>query len=418
MESRNHTYRAMVPKAAAITVVLVSLVVAAALALAACGSVTSPSGSPSAAPKAGASGGTGMQHGLVWKFETGAAVHSSPAVVGGVVYFGSDDGFLYAIDSATGEERWRYRTDGTVCSSPAVSDGVVFVASDDGRLHAVDAAEGGKRWEFEIGEAGCAWRGWQGRVVLSSPAVSRGLVYIGSPDGHLYALDSATGRQRWRFKPVEVLGSPSPVLWRPSPAEVRRLPGVPVYSSPVIAGRLVYVHDSLGVLHALDKATGRWRWSFETGAEIGSSPAISRGVVYEGRYALDAATGKTVWAIGMTNHIAFATPAMSDGMVYVRFAGWGPYLAALDGRNGREEWTFDTDDVRLKKDNMPVLSSAAVSDGLVYVGSEDGYLYARDGRTGVEEWRFRPGRSVSSAPTVADGVIYFGSYDGCLYAVK
>lgn len=418
MEARNHRCRAMVPKAAAITVVLVSLVVVAVLALAACGSGTSPSGSRSATPEAGAKGGTGTQRGLVWKFETGAAVRSSPAVVDGVVYVGSDDGFLYAIDGASGEERWRFRTDGAACSSPAVSNGVVYVASDDGHLYAVDAAEGGKRWEFAIGEAGCAWRGRHNLVILSSPAVSRGLVYIGSPDGYLHALDSTTGKQRWRFKPVAVLGSPGPVLWRPSPAEVRRLPGQPVYSSPVIGGHLVYVRDSLGVLHALDKATGRWRWSFETGAEIGSSPAVSGGVVYEGRYALDAATGKTIWAIGITNHIAFATPATSDGMVYVRFAGYWHYLAALDGRNGRAEWTFDTDDVRLEEDNMPVLSSAAVSDDLVYVGSEDGYLYARDGSTGVEEWRFKPGRPVSSTPTVSDHIAYFGSYDGCLYAVR
>jgi len=74
---------------------------------------------------------------LVWKFETDSYVSSSPAVSDGVVYFGSWDGYLYALDINTGQEQWKFYTDDYVRSSPAVSDGVVYFGSDDGYLYAL-----------------------------------------------------------------------------------------------------------------------------------------------------------------------------------------------------------------------------------------------------------------------------------------
>ena len=74
---------------------------------------------------------------LVWKFKTDGMVKSSPAVADGVVYVGSGDGRLYALDARTGEEKWSFKTDGGVASSPAVAGGVVYFGSTDGYLYAV-----------------------------------------------------------------------------------------------------------------------------------------------------------------------------------------------------------------------------------------------------------------------------------------
>jgi glucose dehydrogenase len=83
------------------------------------------------------SGGPSELHGLVWKFETGDVVWSSPAITDGVVYVGSDDHYLYAVDIQSGQEKWKFQTGGTVRSSPAVSEGVVYFGSADGYLYAV-----------------------------------------------------------------------------------------------------------------------------------------------------------------------------------------------------------------------------------------------------------------------------------------
>src|SRR3954464_482812 len=61
-----------------------------------------------------------------WAFKTEGSVLSSPAIAGGVVYFGSVDGCLYAVDQETGKQKWKFKTPRQVTSSPAVVDGVVY----------------------------------------------------------------------------------------------------------------------------------------------------------------------------------------------------------------------------------------------------------------------------------------------------
>src|SRR5580692_3426354 len=68
---------------------------------------------------------------LKWSFATASGVYSSPAVANGVVYFGSWDRNLYALNASTGALLWRYNT-GEVSSSPAVANGVVYVGGIDG----------------------------------------------------------------------------------------------------------------------------------------------------------------------------------------------------------------------------------------------------------------------------------------------
>ncbi|MDQ3513502.1 MAG: PQQ-binding-like beta-propeller repeat protein, partial [Chloroflexota bacterium] len=74
---------------------------------------------------------------LAWRFATEGAVRAAPVVAGGVLYVGSNDGSLYALDSESGEERWRFPTDGPINGSAAVVDGSVYFASGDGYAYAV-----------------------------------------------------------------------------------------------------------------------------------------------------------------------------------------------------------------------------------------------------------------------------------------
>ena len=63
-------------------------------------------------------------------------VESSPAVANGVVYVGSDDGNVYALNAKTGVKLWSYTTDSNVFSSPAVANGMVYVCSLGGKVYA------------------------------------------------------------------------------------------------------------------------------------------------------------------------------------------------------------------------------------------------------------------------------------------
>lgn len=81
---------------------------------------------------------------LLWKYKTGDWVYNSPAVSGGVVYVGSSDGYVYALDASTGSLKWKYETGGEIYSSPAVSSGVVYAGSKDGYVYAFASASNSK----------------------------------------------------------------------------------------------------------------------------------------------------------------------------------------------------------------------------------------------------------------------------------
>ncbi len=88
-----------------------------------------------------------MTNQTTWINAIGASV-TSPVITNGVVYVGSSDGVVYALNAATGTKLWNYVTGSTVSSSLAVVNGVVYVASNDGNLYALNAASGSKLWSY------------------------------------------------------------------------------------------------------------------------------------------------------------------------------------------------------------------------------------------------------------------------------
>jgi outer membrane protein assembly factor BamB len=199
-----------------------------------------------------------------WRFATLDSIKSSPTVVNGVVYVGSDDTFLYAIDATTGKERWKFDAAAPMSSGPVVANGIVYVGANPfnginssgtpagaGGLYAVEAASGTQVWLFTISPTGL--------YGFSTPAVVDGMVYVGSLDGNLYVLDALTGKERWRFRT-----------------------GISIQSSPAVAGGMVYIGSNDHYLYAVDALTGTVRWLFPTGGFVVSSPAVANGVVYVG----------------------------------------------------------------------------------------------------------------------------------------
>ena len=238
-----------------------------------------------------------------WGFEGWDAYTSSPVVVDSVVLFGSGDGFLYALELASGREMWRFGTGGRIRSTPAVADGVAFVGSADGRVYGVDVASGQERWRYAPEGAALvsAEFGFDRKSIISSPTVSDGTVFVGSRDGFMYALDQSTGEFLWRADHAVSWAMSSPavsgaVLYSgtsdgafvhaldvTSGDELWRFIGNGyTWSSPAVANDGVYIGDGGGYLWALDRATGAVRWSYQTGASVLSSPAVVDGMVYVG----------------------------------------------------------------------------------------------------------------------------------------
>jgi outer membrane protein assembly factor BamB len=225
----------------------------------------------------------------------------SPVVSNDVVYIqGYND--LYALNGTDGGLIWKYAISGSwyTSISPAISDGLVFSASFDG-IFALKASNGVKVWSFSID------------VVTSSPVVYNGVVYVGSSDNNLYALNAQTGKVVWKYST-----------------------GSRITATPSVAKGTVYVGSWDGSMYALDSANGSKMWSFKAGAEIESAAAIADGLLFTNcndryLYALNATTGEFLWKYltisssdkeaaydGDAYENAFtAAPVIAEGKIYV-----------------------------------------------------------------------------------------------------
>jgi outer membrane protein assembly factor BamB len=348
--------------------------------------------------------------GVKWTFATKGPLRASAVFARGLVLFGSGDGNLYAVETATGKERWRAALGGAVHATPAVEGGRVFVSSRNGGLFALDLGTGNRVWRFEMGpDLANPW-GWD--FWLSSPAVSNGIVYVGSGDGHLYAVDARSGKERWRFKT-----------------------GNRVRSSPAIADGIVCIGSHDGRVYAVDAETGRPKWTFSIDGfsidsvkegfdrlSINSTPALSTDGLFIGsrdghEYALDRRTGALRWKFGHKVTFVPGSPEVSWVEASPTLVGDLVLVGSSDGRTvhatraatGQEVWQFPT--------ASNVLSSAAVAGGIAFFGCEDSHLFALDAATGKELWRFRAGGPIQASPAVHDNLVVIGSDDGKLYAL-
>ncbi len=215
--------------------------------------------------------------------------------------------------------------------------------------------------------------------IYSSPAVARGIVYVGSQAGTVYALNASTGAMMWSYPT-----------------------GSSVYSSPAVANGVVYVGSEDGNVHALNASTGAFLWSHATGAMTLSSPAVANGVVYvessDGNlYALNASSGAVMWS-SPTAGSGLSSPAVANGVVYVGSQDGSVY--ALSASTGTYLWSFSTGD--------SVYASPAVVSGVVYAGSHGGTVYALNASNGAFKWSQPAGYNVYSSPAVANGIVYVG----------
>jgi len=357
---------------------------------------------------------SGVYGGILWHKQTGAVVRATPTVVNGVTLIGGWDGNLYALDVLTGSEKWRFVADGPVGSAAAVSDGRVFFSTLKGTFYAVKFSDGSLLWKKQFGpDAPLAYEHEVGPrpahynaddFIVSSAAVMKDTVIVGSGDGFVYSLDAKSGRPHWTFR---------------TDGRVR--------SSPAISNGVVYVGSYDGTVYAIDFSSGKLVWRYDTkghslnSAEVGydtksivSSPAVVDGTVYIGSrdshlYSLDAANGTLKWTVDYDFSWTITSPAVRDSVVY-NGAADGHLLHALRAADGQEIW-------RVKVPSR-VWSSPAIAGSSVYFTDESGSLHAVDLASGKENWTFQTQASVQSSPVVANGVVYFGSNDGCVYAIR
>ena len=336
---------------------------------------------------------------------------------------------------------WSRCLGGTISlSSPVTAHGLVYVGVADNELsgksgvYALDARTGAIKWICRTGTAikhtvalygqtvyavelggtvqaldaetgAVIWRYNLGssadRWVYSSPLVKDGVVYVGTVSNFV-ALDAATGAKLWQSK---LMGTD----WLSS------------LSSPATGGSAIYLgFNWVAAAFALESTSGNKLWS-RKGTWAQSTPALCGGVLYlcadKALCALDGKSGKEIWTFAMP--MPLSSPAVIGSKLIVGASDGR--LHAVNTRTGKEQWSFQTGKPIMtfepySRDGNTIISSPAVSGSSVYFGSSDGKFYALDTETGKKMWSYDLGAPVNSSPAVSGNAVYIASFDGTIYA--
>jgi len=280
----------------------------------------------------------------VWTYIAGAnGIPSSPAVDGGIVYFGTRNDNIVALDALSGAEKWNISTGGAVYSSPAVVGGTAFVACLDGKVYARDAVNGGKKWETGLFASS-----------ESSPAAASGKVYLGDESGYVYALYQSNGSTAWTYDTK----------------------GGYISSSPAYDGTNIYITNSKQmIVYALNANSGGKAWSKNISGGLAVTAVKASAAVHNGKVFVGTKSG-TMWALNSTDgSIAWSKPGftsisssatVSDGRVV--FGAEDGFIYVLNETDGSVFWKYETKAV--------MVSSPTVYNGYIVTGGNDHVLYA------------------------------------------
>jgi len=311
---------------------------------------------------------------LYWSNTSSGAVYSSPAVGDGKLFFGSDDGNVYAFDALTGKRLWSNSTSNGnygASSSPAVSNGFVFIYSNnDDNLYCFNVSTGARKWMADLGS---------GNYGGSSPLVINSKVYVGSSDGYLYVRDENTGAADWNY----AIGVSGPN-------------GYGVESGPAVVGDRVFFGGGDSKFYAVNTTSHALVWSYSLASYGYPSASVIGNVVYtaDGSYASSSCANCKVYA--------FDKDGFADGN-----DGWAGE-ALTGGTNGDIIWNFSM--------TSGTTSSPTYYKGYIFIGSMDNKVYALNSTTGTLKWSYTTGADVMSSASISDDIVYIGSSDSKLYA--
>ena len=337
-----------------------------------------------------------------WSFTTGGGVVSSPTIVEGRVYVGSQDKNIYCLDAREGRFLWSFTTNARIKSSQAVANGKVYVGPDDGYVYCLDAKNGSRIWmTYAGGFIEAHFDAVTG--IRSSPIVVGERVYVGSLDTNLYCLDANNGEIIWAYK-TEGL----------------------ITSSPAVADGAVYItsqESTSGALYKIDASNGTLIWkldmqyiySADRGTDLHVSPTVADGMVFvatnkDEYYGVNATTGEVVWtfvtARGTEDAGGYLVGSMAyhDGKLFIVDMF---FITALNATNGEVIWK--------NWQGTELYTAPTYADGKVYVATDRRLIYVLNASNGKRLSFFEPNSNSWSSPSVYEGRMYIGNNNWNVY---
>ena len=350
--------------------------------------------------------------------DTSPAVATSTSLGKALVYAGANNHFN-AYPAGGGAPVWTYKlATGVVLTSPAVSGGVVYFGSTTGTMYALNASTGAMMCSYNTGQTILG-----SPVVVSDPDGSGPVVYDGtvpaSANGGEYAIygpgnTHGACTKDWEFTASAV----SPAGSWSSPAYGVGSNGVPL---------LVYgSRDRDDSVYALNANTGALVWRYQTNnaleGDVGAPPTISApgvngfpgGVAYvTGKdkivYALNLTTGKPIWKHGLavSKYDDLSGTSLVGDRIYL---GSATGVYALNASTGALVWHVFAADTFYAS---PAITGPAGRQVLM-IGSNEGTLYALNLATGATLWAQLAAKGFLASPAISQGAVYVVGRDGVL----
>ena len=264
-----------------------------------------------------------------WQFtEADDRYIGSALVVGSMVYAPNTDKYLYALDEE-GEFGWRFKTSGPNWTKPVADETHLYLASMDHYLYALDLNYDTS--SLEVDEAGSRtlvaeplWSLDLGAAVAANPVLVDGVIYAGTIDGTLYAVDLETQTVLWSFNDDDNMAS--------------------IWGSPVVFSDNLFIGDADGNVYAVSTQDGNplWPTPFAAGSSV-----ISSGVAVEDA-AVFATSGGKIFAINAEKEpktlttldaTLYAALKYEDEKIILAPASSDGLFMAIDS-SGNETWNY------------------------------------------------------------------------------
>ena len=387
-----------------------------------------------------------VQGRAVWKYTTGGKIIGSAVVGEERVFFGSDDGVVHALRISDGRPVWTRTVDGHIASEPGYDGKSLYILSGDGCLHKLLAETGEEIWTFKTDGPENRFQRltFSGRkfsdiwdYYLSGPVVDEGVVYFGSSDQHVYAVDTHTGKLTWKYKTGNVVHA-SPIVddgviyigsfdgfmyalntkdgilkWKFDTIGAASFPNGAIQKKALVHGDLLLFGSRDYNLYVLDKHSGKGYWNYKAGSWV-----IARPLVHGESVIFVTSDSKSVFNKDLKNHRIlnwkinlplrmFASPVAHVNSIYV--GNFNGILYGLDPESGEIRWMFKTDG---HKENYAAIFQP---DGAFQPGFS---IYGNSLKeTAANDEKLMSLGSILATPVIHDKMIYFGSTDSTFYAV-
>jgi alcohol dehydrogenase (cytochrome c) len=395
------------------------------------------------------------------------AFEAAPIVVDGVMFVSGWDGYVWALDAATGQELWRYKHEipldtplccGNVNRGVAVAKGKVFLATQNGYLVAIDAVNGLAVWSHPFADVQA------GESATMAPLIVKNHVIVGNSGaeygvlGHIDAFDIDTGHRAWRRYNVPKPGQPGSETWPKDGQAWARGGGSawvtgtydpeldvlywgtsnpgPDFDGSVRPGTNLYTDSVL----ALNPDDGSMRWYYQwTPHDVWDYSGVNENILFDqgGRkllahfdrngylFILDRTDGKLV-RVTPFGRVTWGE-IDSTGKVTVKKIPTKEGIEICPGSAGAKEWVHAAYSPRTQLLYAPIIDACATfklipgefREGMPYWGGEihahpvGGYVKAYNPSNGQEVWSWKNDQPmVSSVLVTAGDVVFAGEPTG------